>query len=351
MAGIKDVADLAGVSISTVSNTLNGTKSVSNATRKKVLSAARKLNYEADGIARSMKSQHSKLVGVIIPSISRVFFPQVISGIQAAADEAGYTLLLYSSEDSFENEKKMLHTLMNFRVDGIILDTLASDSDHQYLSSLKNLQSGKKDIPVISLERDLTSFGLDSVFIDNHTCSALITQQLIFDGAKNIAFILCSNYNIGMGNTRLEGYIKTLQLNGLVPNEELIIRGDLNSPLGGYNCTKQLIASGQKFDAIVGVNDQIAIGAIGALKENGYRIPEDVSVVGFDNIFISSIIDPPLTTIDVPKYKMGYNVFQSLLHRLEDKDSQPDMVELPIEIVLRKSTKTSKDTTWDLDHW
>jgi len=106
MAGIKDVADLAGVSISTVSNTLNGTKSVSNATRKKVLSAARKLNYEADGIARSMKSQHSKLVGVIIPSISRVFFPQVISGIQAAADEAGYTLLLYSSEDSFENERE-----------------------------------------------------------------------------------------------------------------------------------------------------------------------------------------------------------------------------------------------------
>ena len=346
MPGIKDVAVLAGVSISTVSNVLNGTKNVSSETTERVLAAARQLNYQADGIARSMKRQHSKLVGVIIPSICRVFFPQVISGIQAAADEAGYTLLIYSSEDSVENEKMMLNTLLNFRVDGIILDTLAPDTDKEYLSSLKNLSSGKKDIPVIGLERNLTLYGLDSVFIDNHTSSALITQQLIFDGAKRIAFL-----NAGLGNSRLEGYIKTLHLNGLALDENLIINGEINSPLGGYNCTKQLIASGQRFDAIIGANDQIAIGAIGALKEHGYRIPEDVSVVGFDNIFIASIIDPPLTTIDVPKYNMGFSAFQALLRRIEDKTFPPDAIELPIEIILRQSTISSRKTSWDLDHW
>ena len=346
MPGIKDVAVLAGVSISTVSNVFNGTKNVSAETTEKVLSAAKELNYTADGIARSMKSQHSKLVGVIIPSICRVFFPLVISGIQAAADKAGYTLLIYSSEDSFENERKMLNTLLNFRVDGIILDTLAPRTDKEYLSSLNGLISGKKKVPVISLERDLTLYGLDSVFIDNYTSSALITQQLIFDGAKNIAFL-----NAGMSNLRLEGYMKTLQLNGLVPDDRLIIRGDKNSPLGGYNCTRQLIESGYTFDAIIGVNDQIAIGAIGALKEYGYRIPEDVCVVGFDNIFIASIIDPPLSTINVPKHDMGFIAFQTLLRRLEEKTFSPEAIELPIEIILRQSTKSSGKTSWDLDHW
>ena len=361
MAGIKDVAEKAGVSISTVSNVINGTKYVSNELKLKINKVIEELHYEVDPVARSLKSKKTKTIGVVITNVNRIFFPQVMKGIQDSAAKSGYSLTFCNTNDDFEDEKRFVQMLESTWVDGIILDSVAGIDDEKYFKYLSSLGSKKKAIPVISLERREDTFGIDSVVVNNFLGGSMATRHLLECGCKNIVHIT-GPLSSCIVQDRLNGYKVELEREGLEIKAERIAEGDY-SPLSGYHAMRQILLTGLDVDGVFAANDQMAIGAIKAIRENGLRIPEDIKVVGFDNTFVASLIEPSLTTINVPKYKMGVAAVELLIKRIEqengsggDNDSSSsstgsEVVELPINLILRQSTDLRGDRNWDLYGW
>jgi len=349
MASIKDVAKKAGVSISTVSNAINGTKYVSEELKQKINKAIAELDYKVNPVARSLKSKRTMSIGVIITDINRIFFPQVIKGIQDTAAKNGYSITFCNSNDDFETDQRFVRMLENNRVDGIILDSVADMENQEYFNRLSNLGTQKKRIPVVSIERKLVDYNIDSVVVDNKRGGSMATAHLIEYGCKKIVHIT-GPVNSSMAFDRLKGYKDELLKNGLKVDDSLILNGDF-SPLSGYQAVKQLLLNGAEFDGIFAANDQMAIGAIKALRENGYSVPEDVKVVGFDNTFVASIVEPSLTTINVPRFKLGACAVETLMKRIDNILSETSCIELPINLILRQSTDLKGDKNWDLYGW
>lgn len=350
MAGIKDVAEKAGVSISTVSNVINGTKYVSDELKIKINQAIAELQYEVDPVARSLKSKKTRNIGVVITNISRIFFPQVIKGIQDSAIKHGYNLTFCNTNDSFEDEKKFVQMLESTWVDGIILDSVSDINDTEYFKYLSTLGNDKKPIPVVSIERQADTYGIDSVVVNNAYGGSLATRHLIECGCRKVGFITGPLYSCVIQD-RMNGYKNELGKAELEISSDRIVEGDF-SPLSGYHAMKQILLKGIDIEGVFAANDQMAIGAIKAIKENGIRIPEDIKVIGFDNTFIASIVQPSLTTINVPKYKMGDTAVHLLVKRIEKNSSQAaETVELPINLILRQSTDLRGDRNWDLYGW
>lgn len=358
MPGIKDVAQKAGVSISVVSNVLNGTRYVSDELRQKVLEAVQSMDYEVDMVARSMKNNRTMNVGVIITSINRIFFPQVLKGMQNAAAEAGYNLIIHITDDDFDKEKKFVRVLVGSKVDGIILDSVADKNDGAYYEYLRTLHQGKKRIPVMSMERNLSEAGLSSIFIDNQKGGYTAAKHLIEKGCRSIAHIGAVKTSV-MSQERTKGYYLAMQEAGLAVRGELLQEGDF-SPLSGYRGGKRLLDSSVHFDGIVTDNDQMAIGAMKAVQEYGLRVPEDIRIIGFDNTFISSIVTPAISTINVPKYRMGAEAFRGLCRLMEytEKDRQGAEETMPLVIeelrtslLVRRSTEPTAMSNWELEEW
>lgn len=349
MAGIKDVAEKAGVSISTVSNVINDTKHVSQELKDKINEVIKELQYEVDPVARSLKSKKTRNIGVIITNINRVFFPQVIKGIQDEASKNGYNLTLCNTDDKVEMEKRFVQMLESNWVDGIILDSVVNMEEDDYFKRLSDLGNKKKFIPVVSLERRLDDYGIPSVVVDNNHGGSIATKHLIEWGCKKIVHIT-GPLNSCMVQERINGYKSELQKNQIPIDDNMVVTGDF-LPLGGYQAIKQLLANGTEMDGVFAANDQMAIGAIKAVKEYGLHIPEDIRVVGFDNTFVASIVDPSLTTVNVPKYKMGVAAVEVLLQQIARGQTDSISVELPINLVVRQSTDLRGDKNWDLYGW
>ncbi len=360
--GIKEVADYANVSVATVSNVINGTRPVSEKLRRLVMQAISELGYESN-LAVNPKQKSTKTIGVIVTSLRRVFFPEVLHGIQKNSEKYGYNILIDTSEDKFEREAQIVKMLSNNKVDGIILHTLSDKNDQEYLSYLSNLKRYNKRIPVVSMERNLLSSNIDSVYVDNYSGGRLAIQHLLDLGSKEIACI-SGPVNSEVSNDRYRAYCDMMNENGTSIKESMVYVGDY-SPLSGYRLTRRLLLNGIKPDAIFSCNDQMAIGAIYAIKEFGLNIPENIKVVGFDNTFVSSIISPQLTTINVPKYRMGEEAFSLLYKRMSESEENANMnndvdvyekdaegIELPIDIIIRQSTDSKiKSPAWDLEVW
>ncbi len=344
---IKDVAKRAGVSISTVSNAIRGTKFVSSELKEKVFDAVNELHYQVNPVASSLKSRTTRTIGVIIPNINRIFFPQVIKGIQDLCIDDGLNVTLCDSNDSLEKEKHFIHMLQGNWADGIIIDTVAEETDTDYLQRLAALSSGRKRIPVISLERQFDCCAMDSVKVDNYLAAQKATGHLIECGCKQIVHITGPRYSC-MAKERLQGYRETISAE--LKREPMIINGDF-SPLSGYEAVKSFLKVKRQFDGIFAANDQMAVGAIKALREYGLRIPEDVKIVGFDNTFVASLVHPSLTTIHVPKYEMGTNAADLLFKRIEQPDSEPVHVELPVKLIPRRSTGADVIEDMELFGW
>ncbi|MGI6705108.1 MAG: LacI family DNA-binding transcriptional regulator [Clostridia bacterium] len=347
MASIKDVAQRAGVSISTVSNVINGTKPVSDELVAKVHQAIEELNYEVNPVARSLKSKRTTTLGVVITNINRIFFPQVIKGIQDAVSGYGFNITFCDTDDQPAKEKAFIQMLKSNWVDGIILDSVVGTQDEEYFQMLRQLGSRKKRIPVVSLERKLDEMGIDSVIVDNEEGGRMAARHLLDCGCKSIAHITGPLYS-SMGNDRLRGCQEELAKNGITLSQ--IQEGDF-SPLSGYQAMDRLLMEGKRIDGVFAANDQMAIGALKALRERGFRVPDDIRVVGFDNTFVASIVDPSLTTIHVPKYRMGVEAVEQLMKRNNGETGKPVVKELPIHIIVRQSTDKAGRKDWDLQKW
>lgn len=349
MASIKDVAKKAGVSISTVSNVINGTKYVSSELKARINSVIAELNYAVDPVARSLKSKKTMSIGVIITNINRVFFPQVIKGIQDAASRSGFGITFCNTDDSFDTEKRFVQMLESSWLDGVIIDSVADMDEVGYFKRLSALGNAKKRIPVVSLERRMDEYGIDSVLVNNLEGGRLAARHLVDCGCKRIVHIT-GPLNSCMVKDRLQGLRDELRKNSLDFSEGHILEGDF-SPLSGYQAIKRFLLRGDEFDGVFAANDQMAIGAIKAIMEHGGRIPEDIRVVGFDNTFVASIIEPSLTTVNVPKYKLGVKAVEILIKRMEKEDAAAVSHELPINLVVRQSTDLRGEKNWDLYGW
>lgn len=349
MAGIKDVANKAGVSISTVSNVINGTKYVSDELKTKINKIIEELDYEVDPVARSLKSKKTMTIGVVITNINRIFFPQVIKGIQDTAARYGYNLTFFNTSDKINEEKRFIQMLESTWADGIILDSVADVNDTAYFDYLSALGNSKKRIPVVCLERKIENFGIGSVTVNNYYGASLAVKHLCDCGCRRVVHIT-GPLNSCAAQDRINGYRDELIKHGLYLGEESIIEGDY-SPLSGYHAMKRILLAGVDTDGIFAANDQMAIGAIKAIRESGLIIPENIKVVGFDNTFIASIVEPSLTTVNVPKYKMGDAAVEMLIRRIGQNTHTQDLLELPINLIVRQSTDLRGDKNWDLYGW
>lgn len=352
---ISDIAKHANVSAATVSNVINGTRPVGTKSRELVVQAMKELGYDFPSTAKKSKSGERKTIGVILTSLKRIFFHNVLYGIQMIADRYGYDVLLYTSEDSFEKEKQFIDKLVEYKVNGIIFHSLCPAGDAEYLTYLGGLAK-KKGIPVVSLERNLTGLLISSVYADNYAGARLAVRHLVECGAKRIA---CIRGPVGsaVAEDRFAAYCDVLEEYGMKVDQNLVCQGDF-FPISGASAARRLLINGLHPDAIFACNDQMAIGTINVLDEYGLRIPDDVKIAGYDNAFVSSIVSPQLTTVNVPKIRMGEEAFMLLLQLMNqieggDRDNlQVYLKELPVDLVVRQSTsKEAKTMSWELEEW
>lgn len=358
MCSIKDVARRAGVSISTVSNVLNGTKRVSEELTRRVMIAVEELGYQANPIAKSMKSSKSHSVGIISTDIGGLFYPYIIKGLYGVLSQAGYSVQVFETDGardpqhSWERVIEGVRRFVNYRMDGIVLTSIfPANMEEYYAQRILELAHREKKIPLISIETDFTRFGIDSIFADSFEGAIQATEHLIQKGCQKIAHITGPMFT-RVSIERLAGFRSALEKANLPIIEDCIANGDY-SHLSGYKAAKEILTKNTDFDGIFIANDQMALGAMRALRESGKRIPEDVKVIGYDDVFISSVLEPPLSTMHVLKRTMGERGAEVLLKRMQGDISEEQVVSVKLEarLVERRSTNAAAVDDWILSDW
>jgi len=330
---LKDIARLADVSIATVSMILNNkNQNISASTRENVLRIARESNYIPNAMARSLIIGKTKIIGLIVPEISNPFFPELARGVEDKANEAGYNVIFCNSDDDPIKEERYLEMLAEKMVDGIIFVHTANRSEglEKYI---------RQDVPVILIDRDMDIDNVKGkVLVNNFHGAYMGVKHLLDKGYKKIAFITGSlKSNITFD--RLQGYKKALSEHDIPIDEKYIMLGQYKSEWG-IQATKQLLSEGIDFDSVFCGNDLIAIGVVKTLINNGLKIPDDVGIVGFDDIWMASMIMPELTTVKQPNYEMGYKASEMLIDIIANPEtpSGKKMIFLETELIIRHST-------------
>lgn len=320
MATILDVARMAGVSRTTVSRVLNDSPRVDRETREKVLAAMRKLNYQPSLAARNLRKQETKLIAVLIPTIANPFFARLVEGMEQVAAGKGYNIILCNTGDDPGRELQFIRMLEQKQADGVILTALRNPADvvKQYL----------KYGPIVLACEYLDDNSLPAVTIDNCRAAKEAAEHLIAWGHRKIAYLNGPEHII-LCRDRKKGYTAALEDHGLPVDNSLILHSNFTIA-GGYDNTCKLLRLKDRPTAIFAANDDMAVGAIKAIREHGLRVPEDVAVVGFDNNQISTVIEPQVTTVDQPIYRLGARVAELMLECLEN----PALVAVAGRIVL-----------------
>jgi len=330
VVNIKDVAEKAGVSTSTVSRALSGKIPVNDETKQKVLQAVKELNYHPNVMAQGLKDGKSRTLGLIIPNVRDLVFPAAIRGIEDTAKKHGYTVVLCDTDENVETEKFYIDNLRRRLIDGFIFST--ARPGHEYLLELK--ESG---FPVVFLIRQMGE-DVDTITVDNFKGAYDATKYMITRGLKNIALI--NGYiDIYLYRQRFEGYKKALEEVGLPLKQDMVVHG-VYGWQDGYQAMTNLLKNNLKIDGVFAASDPKAVGVIRAIKDFGLKVPDDISVMGFDNSDMAPLLDPPLTTVSQPFYEMGAKACERLIKIIEAKRKPKAKVEiLPCELKLRKSVR------------
>lgn len=335
---ISDIAKLSNVSKSAVSIVLNNKVGVSDKTRKKVLETIKKYNYNPNQIAQSLASKETKSIGLVVKEIDNPYFSKVMKGVYDICSELGYSALLASSELSTDKESEIITALMSKRVDGLIISPLQiENTNFKHISDLIN-----DNFPLVVLGR-INNYFTNSVDIDNVKAAYDAVTKLINLGHTKIAHFAGPAHS-GHGQKRLEGYRKALIDNNLSLNDELVF--SVNPQIeNGYEIGKGLFSKkGYLPTAVFCYNDLVAIGLINALLDIGIKVPEQVSVVGFDNIDYGEYLKIPLTTVNMPAYEIGKAATKLLIKQITDSSSpQNENIILQHKIIERNSCAESID--------
>ena len=330
-ASIKDVAKTAGVSIATVSRVLNNIDVVNEDTKRKVLYAIKELGYRPNIVARSLKTQRTKTIGILIPDISSQFYPEIVRGAEDVANIYDYNVILCNSDFDSEKEKEYLRVLKEKMVDGVIY--MSSSFSEEILKLINEL-----NLNTILVESKDSENRLPSVTIDNVGATYEATKYLIDKGIRDLAFIGVEADNTNAWGERYLGFKKALDDNNIDLDEDLVFL-DTMKVKSGYEAVDKFIQSKKKFAGIVCASDEIAMGAINELREKGINVPNDVSVIGFNNNAVSSIFYPKLTTISQPSYDMGSVAMRMLIKLLTKQELEQSNYVLDYRFIERDSTK------------
>ncbi len=323
---IRDVARLAGVGIGTASRALNNKENVSPVTRKRVLEAAKRLGYIPNSLARGLIFGKTKKIGIIITTILNPFYAVVVSGIEKVLSSQGYTLALYNSNEDPNKERESIMTLRAQRVDGLILAPVEYESNNvKYL-----LES---QISFVLVARNTIDRDTNYVICDDFKVGRLATEYLIKKGHRRI--LLINSWKSSSAILRLEGYKSALLDSGLKVNPKFIYSLDPCNNL--KDILEEIFSQSSKPTAIFCFCDSIALEVIKFLKDKKIKIPDDVAVIGCDNLDFTELIDPPLTTIEISKYEMGEKSARILIEKLREERKELVQIVLEPKLVIRSS--------------
>jgi LacI family transcriptional regulator len=331
---IKDIAKQSGVAISTVSHVINNTKFVADGTREKVTKAINELHYRPNLIARGLRTKSTRTIGLLLPDISQPFFAQVVKGIEAVARLRNYTLIMGCAFYDIEEEKRQLNSMLDQNTDGIIFFCGYDSYDH-----IKQVHDS--NIPVLVLDREIDNKDIPSVLVDNFTAMEKAVQYLYDLGHRKIGYITFPFENQTTIRRRYEGYCSALKKNSIKYNPDFVIIDDqmrLQELKGTYAVIKQKVEEKKIPTAIITLADFLAIGAMKAVKEFGLSVPDDISIMGFNDEMICAFSDPPLTTVKQPKKLMGETAANLLIDIIEKKKIENKNIILDTEIIKRGTT-------------
>ena len=313
MKTLKDIATELDLSVSTVSRVVNNKSVVNNKTREKVMEALAKTNYVPNQVARSLKKSATKTIGVIVPDMCEIFFGQIIRGIDSAVSKKGYSILLADTNESKQKEERYLDILFQQRVDALVLATVD-------MSGTKVMNYIENGVPVVFIDNlPALNVPYDAVLIDNVMAGKMAVNHFLSMGHKRIAAI------VGIvaettGSGRLEGYRRALHEAGVPVDEDLIAYGNYKED-AGIACMETLLENyeAHPFSAVCVMSEKMTIGAIKTIRKFGYRIPEDIALVGFDMHDDTGLIVPSITTLRQPEKQIGELTGEMLIKRLEER--------------------------------
>ncbi len=328
---LKEVAKELGVSAMTVSRAINGRSNVDEKTRERILNKAKEMGYTPNLVAKSLVSQKTFTIGVVIPEISHHFFAEVISGIEKITYSNNFQLILTNSAENFKREKKALETLSSQRVDGILISCSIETQDHSFYKKIAD--SG---IPMVFFDRCITGLGISTVSVDDRIGAKKITNHMIGHSYKKIACF--RGPEISIGKERFGGFIDAMEENNIPVQEHWILESGFQER-GGYDAMQKILDLPKKQwpRAIVTVNDPAAIGAMEAIYEAGLKVPEDFAICGFSDDIRSGLMKSPLTTVRQRPFDIGRIAAEKLIRTIENDDEPIENRVITTELVIRRS--------------
>lgn len=331
MATLKDIARLAGVSTSTVSHVINKSRFVSDEIAERVNNAAQQLNYAPSALARSLKMNRTKTIGMLVTTSTNPFFGEVVKGVERSCYHQGYNLILCNTEGDNQRMKASINTLLQKRVDGLLL--MCSTLEGERLDVFDRYP----DIPIVVMDWGPILFASDKIQDNSLQGGYMAAKHLIECGHKEIGCITGPLIR-HQAQMRYEGYKRALAEAGIAINPDWIVESDFECE-GGYQAFEKLYQRGKLPSALFVSNDMMAMGVIQAASQRGLRVPDDLSLIGYDDVHIAKFMTPALTTIHQPKYRLGKAAVDTLLYRLENPDTTAQVVQLEPTLVVRNSVR------------
>lgn len=327
---IKQVAQHAGVSTATVSRVLADRPSVSEELRDRVLESVRALDYEPNRIARYLRVQTTRTIGVVLPDIQNTFFTSILRGIEDGVQQNDYTIIFSNSGDNIEREHKNLRALLAERVAGIIFVPISNDPA-DYLQMMK----GKNSTPFIALDRAPEDMEIDTIAVKNTEGVNAAISHLISLGHRRIGMV-CGPLEISTAFERLQGYYEALDQAGIPVIDTLIQVGDYQKG-SGYDAMEAFLALPEPPTAVFTANNLMTLGALKAIREHHLTIPSDMAIIGFDDPEWADIYQPPLTVVAQPTYQLGLLAARQLLARIHEPNLPICRIALDTQLMVRSS--------------
>lgn len=331
---LKDIAKELNTSVATVSRALKNHPGISEQMKKKVMQLAKELDYHPNSIAVGLLKNRSYTIGVIVPEIAHNFYSIVMEGIEDAAINAGYSVLFCMSKESKEREVNVLNTLLDSRIDGLLIAPSKETTDYKHLETLFN-----REMPLIFFDRHCAEIPASKVLVDDYKGAFKAVEHLASVGCKRIAHI-AGPQNLSNSQQRLSGYIDALKISNLEQKDNYIVASDLTKE-NVRACTKRLLEMKERPDAIFAYNSFIAFESMLVVKDKGLKIPDDIAFVGFANEPIISYIEPQLTTIVQPTYQIGQEAVNLFFKQVNDNAERftPETLILETELLVKASSK------------
>lgn len=348
MSSMRDVARLAGVSVSTVAAVINDNKYVSEDLKKRIENAIMQTDYRKP--QPSDQDASRRTLAVILPGIFSTFFSHVLTGICDATNERNMSVMLMDSKRSIHQERTLLKNCVKMGIHNIILDSVCDvKHEEEYFSEIRREMIERRGMNIALIERRMGDDAFFSVYVNNYNASYEATTHLIEQGCRHLVHITGASE---FPHTRIrEGAFRAALLDhGITFDEKLLMQGDY-TPLSGFAAIRSILETGIPADGIFAANDQMAIGAIKALHAGGRKVPEDFAVVGFDNLPMASLVTPGLTTVQYPVYQLGYQTANMLADTLDGNRPDNPRLKLDYRLIVRSSTVKGHTDDWELLGW